>query len=82
MARTTPPLKEDKVDTSLAEAPTAHVLVARLEGKTLDDNLINDDPNLLNFTAVESEIICRMSSQLQNCWSDSGKPECPVWYSE
>jgi hypothetical protein len=28
------------------------------------DNLIDDDPNLLNFDAAESEIVCRMSSRL------------------
>jgi hypothetical protein len=57
MARTTPP-KEDKVDTSLAEAPMAQTLVVRLGSKALDDNLADDDLDLLNFSAVESEIVC------------------------
>jgi hypothetical protein len=29
-----------------------------------DDNLADNDPDLLNFTVAESEIICRMSSRL------------------
>jgi hypothetical protein len=57
MARTTPP-KKNKVDTSLAEAPMAQALVARPGSKALDDNLADDDPNLLNFSAAESEIVC------------------------
>jgi hypothetical protein len=63
MIRTTPP-KEDKVDTSLVKAPTAHALVARPGSKVPDDNLANDVLDLLNFTTVESEIICRASSRL------------------
>jgi hypothetical protein len=39
-------------------------LVARLGSKVPNDDLIDDDPGLLDFTAVESEIICRMSSRL------------------
>jgi hypothetical protein len=61
MARTTPS-KEDKVDTSSAEAPTAQALVARPGSKASNDNFADDDPILLNFDMVESEIICRMSS--------------------
>jgi hypothetical protein len=80
MDRTTPP-KEDKVDTSSAEVPTAQALVARSESKAPDDNLGDNDPNLLNFAIVGFEIACRMSSQLQMCWPDSGKPDCPVWDS-
>jgi hypothetical protein len=57
MARTTPP-KKNMVDTSLAEAPMAQALVARPGSKALDDNLADDDPNLLNFSAAESEIVC------------------------
>jgi hypothetical protein len=56
MAHTTPP-KKNKVDTSLAEAPKAQALVARPGSKALDDNLADDDPNLLNFSAAESEIV-------------------------
>jgi hypothetical protein len=52
------------VDTSSAEAPTAQALVARPGSKTLDNNPADDDPDLLNFTAVESGIACRMSSRL------------------
>jgi hypothetical protein len=63
MACTTPPTK-DKVDTSLMEAPTAQALVTRLGNKTMDDILANDDPDLLNFDAVESKIACQMSSRL------------------
>jgi hypothetical protein len=79
MVCTTPP-KEDKVGTSSVEAPTAQALVARLGGNALDDNLVDDDPVLLNFNVVESEIICRMSCQMQMCWPDLGKPDCPIWY--
>jgi hypothetical protein len=53
---TTPP-KEDKVDTSSAEAPTAQALVAQLGNKAPDDNLTDDDLDLLNFATAESEII-------------------------
>jgi hypothetical protein len=56
--------KEDNVDTSSAEAPTAQALVARPGSKALDNNPADDDPDLLNFTAVESGIACRMSSRL------------------
>jgi uncharacterized protein (DUF433 family) len=52
------------VDTSLMEAPTAQVLVARSRSKASDDNLADDYPNFLNFDAVESEIVCQMSSRL------------------
>jgi hypothetical protein len=60
---TTPP-KEDKAATSSAEAPTAQALVAQLRSKVLDDSLADDNPDLLNFCMAESEIVCRMSSQL------------------
>jgi hypothetical protein len=63
MVNTTPP-KEDKAGTSSAEAPTAQALVAQQGSKPSDDTLADDDPNLLNFDAVESEITCRMSSRL------------------
>jgi hypothetical protein len=63
MVRTTPP-KEDKVSTSLKEPPRDQALVARLGSKVLDDNLADDDPDLLNFDAPESKIICQMSSWL------------------
>jgi hypothetical protein len=77
MERATPP-KEDKVTTSSTEVPTAQVLVARPESKVSDGNLGDDDPDLLNFAAVGSKIACQMSSRLQRCWLDSGKPDCPV----
>jgi hypothetical protein len=80
MVCTTPP-KEDKVDTSSAEAPMAQTLVVRLGSKALDDNLVDDDLNLLNFITVESEIVCQMSFRLQKYWPNSGKPDCPIWYS-
>jgi hypothetical protein len=56
MVHTTPP-KEDKVGTSSAEAPTAQAMVARPKSKTSDDSLADNDPDLLNFAAVEPEII-------------------------
>jgi hypothetical protein len=55
MDRATPP-KEDKVDTSLTDVPTAQALVARPESKAPDDNLGDNDPDLLNFATVGSEI--------------------------
>jgi hypothetical protein len=55
--------------------------VARLESKAPNDNLADDDLDLLNFTAVESMIVCQTSSRLQRYWPDSGKPDCPIWYS-
>jgi hypothetical protein len=63
MVRTTA-LKEDKVDTSSAEAPTTQALAAQLGSKAPDDNLADNDPILLNLDVAESEIICQMSSQL------------------
>jgi hypothetical protein len=81
MVSTTPP-KEDNVDTSSAEAPAAQALVARSKSKVLDDNLVDDDPDPLNFDATGSKIIYRMSSRLQRCWPDSGKLNCPIWHSE
>jgi hypothetical protein len=61
MDRTTLP-KEDKVDTSSAEVPMAQTLVARLESKVSDDTPIDDYPELLNFSATESEIVCQKTS--------------------
>jgi hypothetical protein len=61
MVRTTLP-KGDKVGTPSAEAPTAQALVARSGSKAPNDNLADDDPDLLNFDAVDSEIVCRTSS--------------------
>jgi hypothetical protein len=63
----TTPHKEDKVDTSSGEVPTAEALAARPGSKASNDNLVNDDPNPLNFAAIESEIVCWMSSWLQRC---------------
>jgi hypothetical protein len=80
MVRTIPS-KEDKVDLSSVEAPKSQALVARLGSMAPDDNLADDDPNILNFDTIESEIVCRMSSLLQKCWPDSGKPDYPVRYS-
>jgi hypothetical protein len=56
--------KEDKVGTSLTEAPMAQTLQAQLGSKALDDSLTDDDLDFLNFDTVESEIVCRMSSRL------------------
>jgi hypothetical protein len=69
------------VDKSLVDAPMAQALVAQQGSKLLDDNLGDDDPELLNFTVVESEIVCRMSSWLHRYWPDSGKSDCLIWYS-
>jgi hypothetical protein len=80
MDRTTPP-KENKVGTSSAEAPTAQALVARQKSGAPDDNLSGDAPNLMNAAVVGFETTCRTSSQLQMCWPDSGKPDCPIWDS-
>jgi hypothetical protein len=65
MVHTTLP-KVDNVDASLAEAPMARALVARLGSKAPDDNPADDDPDLLNFTMVEFWIFWRMSSLPQN----------------
>jgi hypothetical protein len=73
--------KEDKVGTSSVKAFMTQSLVARPGSKVPNDNLVDDDPDLLNFDVAESAIVCRMSSRLQMCWSDSGKPDNPVWYS-
>jgi hypothetical protein len=81
MVRTTPP-KEDKVDTSSAEVPTAQALAAQSRSKALDDSLVDDDPVLLNFDAVESKIVCWTSSRLWKFWPDSGKPNCPFRISD
>jgi hypothetical protein len=54
----------DKAGTSSVEVPTAQALVARLGSKAPDDNLADDDPGLLNFTVVESKIVCQMSFRL------------------
>jgi hypothetical protein len=42
----------------------AQALVAQVGSKVPDDNLADDYPDLLNFDAAESEIICRKSSRL------------------
>jgi hypothetical protein len=36
--------------------------VAQPGSKASDDDLVDDDPGLLNFDTVESETVCRMSS--------------------
>jgi hypothetical protein len=77
MVRTTLP-KEDKVDTSSVEAPTAPAFVAQPGSKTSDDNFTEDDPGLLNFVTIESKIISQMSSRLQRFWPDSRQPDCLV----
>jgi hypothetical protein len=48
----------DKAGTSSAEVPTAQALVAQLGSKASDDDLVDDDPSLMNFTTAESKIIC------------------------
>jgi hypothetical protein len=54
----------DKAGTSSAEVPTAQALAARSGSKAPDDNLADDDPDLLNFTVVESKIVCQMRFRL------------------
>jgi hypothetical protein len=56
-------------------------LLARPGSKPPDDNPTDNDLDILNFDTVESKIICRMSSRLRRCWSDSGKLDYPIWYS-
>jgi hypothetical protein len=56
-ARTTPP-KEEKMDTSSVEAPTAQALMARPRSEVLDDYTVDDDPSLMNLVTVESWIAC------------------------
>jgi hypothetical protein len=63
MVGTTLP-KEDKVDTSSTEVPMVHALATRPGSKASNDKLIDDDPDLLNLDAVESELVCWMSSRL------------------
>jgi hypothetical protein len=63
----TTPLKVDKANISSSEAPVVQALVARPESKVPDDTLVDDDPDLLNFTIVEYGIACSMSSLLQMC---------------
>jgi hypothetical protein len=75
------PLKEDKVGTSSAEAPTTQALATRSGSRAPNDTLADDNLDLLNFDVAESEIVCRMSSQLQNYWPDSGKLDYLIWYS-
>jgi hypothetical protein len=60
MVHTIPP-KEDKVNTSSAEVPMAQTLVAQQGSKAPDDNLADNDLDLLNFDAVEFDIVCLMS---------------------
>jgi hypothetical protein len=59
----------------------AQALVPRPGGMVPDDDLGDDDPDLLNFAVVGSEIACRMSSRLQTYWPDSRKLDCLVWDS-
>jgi hypothetical protein len=66
MVHTTPPM-EDKAGTSSAEATTTWALVVRLESKVPHDTLADNNLDLLNFAMVESEIVCQMSSRLENC---------------
>jgi hypothetical protein len=63
MVRTTLP-KVDKAGASSTEVPTAQALVAWPRNKVPNDNLADDDFGLLNFTTVDSYIVCWMSSRL------------------
>jgi hypothetical protein len=45
----------------------------------LDDAPIDDDPELLNFTATVSWIGCWMSFLPQKYWPDPGKSDGPVF---
>jgi hypothetical protein len=53
---TTPPMV-DKADISSAEAPTTHALAPRSGSKAPNDTPVNDDPGLLNFTAMMPWIV-------------------------
>jgi hypothetical protein len=68
-----------KVDTSSVEAPAAQALVARSGSEAPNDNPVGDDPDLLNFAVEGSWIAWWMSSLLQSCWPNSGKPNCPAF---
>jgi hypothetical protein len=57
MVLTTLP-KVDKAGTSSAGVPMTQAMVARPRRKVSNDNLADDDPGLLNFATVESEIVC------------------------
>jgi hypothetical protein len=63
MVRSTLP-KVDKAGTSSVEDRMAQALMAQPESKAPDDDLIDDDPGLLNFVAAESETVCQTSSWL------------------
>jgi hypothetical protein len=54
----------DRAGTPSVEDPMVQALVARLGSKAPNDDLIDDDLGLLDFTAAEFEIICRMRSRL------------------
>jgi hypothetical protein len=75
----TTPHKVDKADTSSVKAPMAQALVARSGSKALDDALVDDDPDFLNFVMAVSWIGCWMSFLPQKYWPDSGKPDGPVF---
>jgi hypothetical protein len=57
-----------------------HALVACPGSKVSDDTPIDDDLDLLNFTAVASWTTCWMSSLLQIYYSHLGKSNCLVWH--
>jgi hypothetical protein len=63
MVLTTLP-KVDKAGTSSAGVPMTQAMVARTGRKVSNDNLADDDPDLLNFTTVEFEIVCQRNSRL------------------
>jgi hypothetical protein len=46
------------------EVPMAQAFVAQPRSKALDDDLVDDDPGLLNFATTESETIYRTSPRL------------------
>jgi hypothetical protein len=71
----------DKADTSLVEAPMAQTLMASPGSKASVGNPADNDPDLLNFAAVESWIACQTSSRLQMYWPNSRKLDCLIWHS-
>jgi hypothetical protein len=63
MVRTTLP-KVDTVGTSSVEVPMARALMAQPGSRAPNDDLVDDDLYLLNFTVAKSKIVCQMGSQL------------------
>jgi hypothetical protein len=72
--RTTLP-KENKADTSSAEAPTAQALMTRSGSKASNDAPVDDNPDLINFTVTVSWVVGWTSYLTQKYWPDPGKSD-------